>query len=399
MLLSLVNCIGYWSESLYDFSVDEHATTLSAAKLSGSSKWLLVVARKHYFETVKDYPVGSLSDLRGILRNEPWRYPFKGKLLLRIERLSDHSHRVTSWVIKQGVIDGLILNSWFVVPESACVHALESGKITSLDRLGSPLFISLTANGLASIEGRESMFSRHVNTHSGDNSEKNISLNRLTESDSVGRILIGALSAVKQSPLGFYNGPTIYNVTSTTVSRWLKVLVSAVVVYLGAASIFIALLGYYQERDLREMSPSSEAVLKLRSAALEKKRALNSIDEALASRGQISAGWDLFIDLKAKGVIFSSVQTNSSIIEFSCSHMDATEILQYLKNDPRVADAEFSSAIQKEQGLDGFSVRIKLAMVNYNNPLRDVLSRAGQQGDVTDDLRVHDRLQVKSGQL
>ena len=42
---------------------------------------------------------------------------------------------------------------------------------------------------------------------------------------------------------------------------------------------------------------------------------------------------------------------------------DATEILQYLENDPRVVTAGLSSAIRKERGFERFSVRIKLADV------------------------------------
>ena len=398
-LLGLISSAGYWSKSLYNFRVDENSTSLSPNKLNGSSKLLLVVSRKHYFETVKDYPVGRLSDLKGILKNELWRYPFKGKLLLKIERLSDHSHRVTSWVIRQNVVDKLTFSPLFFVPESACIHSWDSSAAISLDRLGSTLFVSLTATGLVSIEDQETLFSRHVNPHSVDSNEENFLLTRLSESDSMAVVLIGAFKAIKQSPLSFYVGPTLANLRPNIAVRWLKISAAAMIIYLGTVSLFIVLLGYQQERDLKEVSPTAESVLKVRSAVTEKKRAFNAIDQILARRGQTSVGWGLLLDLKAKGAIFSAVKTSASEMEFFCSHRNATEILKYLKNDARVAGANLSSAINKEQGNERFSVRVAFNAVNYNNPISDISIRGDETRGLIDTSGSSNSIEIKGGQL
>ena len=398
-LLRLIGGVGYWSETLHNFRVDEDSTLLLPNKTHGASKLLLVVSRRHYFETVKDYPVGRLSELKGILRNEPWRYPFKGKLLCKIERLTDHSHRVTSWVIRQNVFDELTFNPLFLVPESACIHSRDSRRAISLDRLGSSLFVSLTPSGLVSIEDQEALFCRHVNSYKDYRNEENFVLTRLSESESLGMVLIGACNAIKQSPLSFYVGPTFANVSSAAVVRWLKISATATIIYLGVVTLFIALLGSQQERQLKVVSPIAESVLQLRSGVTEKKRAFNAINKSLASRGETSSGWGLLLDLKARGVIFSVVKTSASEIEFFCSHSNATQILEYLKNDVRVASADLSSAIQKERGSERFSVKVGLNFVNYNNPINDESIRGSYKGGLNDTSESLNSLSVKGGQL
>lgn len=363
-LLYLVGLAGYWSERLHDFQVDENDARLEMAEDDGQRKLLIVVARKHYFETVRDYPLGNRRDLVGVLKNEPWRYPFEGRLLLKIERLTEQSHRVTSWVIKQEVMEKLPHYTCFIVPESACIQTQESSEAISLRRLDSDLQVSLSSQGLVSIEDQEALFTRQVNLSLDDNNGLEQELTRLSEAESISTILIGVVKSVKRFPLTFYSGPTLGSIRHDIVSRWAKVFISICLLYVAVTSLVIGAMGYLQDYNIRSITPVAERVIQLRSATLNKMRTLGSINEAVAGGSSAAVVWDLYLDLKSMGVMFSAVRTESSEVEFFCSFKDATEVLQYLENDPRVVTAGLSSAIRKERGFERFSVRIKLADVD-----------------------------------
>ena len=383
--LRLLGFVGYWSGGLHNFCIDEDSTQLSALMSERPvRKLFLVVARKHYFETVKDYPVGSLRDLKGILKNELWRYPYKGKLIIRIKRISDHSHRVTSWVIRKDLIDRLSANPLFIIPESACLQVFGVGEAVSLERLGSSMFASMTVSGLVSIEGEEAIFRRYINADLDGEFEEDISLTRLSQSDSLDVILVGMFKSLMQSPNSFYNGPNWANLRFETAQHWVKVTAVLVSIYLGITSLFIGLSDRFQEKDLMAIRPAAQEVARIRDLAFERKRVLDAINEAISRRGQISTGWDLLLDLKSMGVVFFAVNTTDTDIEIFCNHVNATEVLQFLRDDFRVLSAELSSAIQKENGGERFSVKIGLRRIDYSEPPRQVFDRSVKMNALKD---------------
>jgi len=278
----------------------------------------------------------------------------------------------------------LSANPLFIIPESACLQVFGVGEAVSLERLGSSMFASMTVSGLVSIEGEEAIFRRYINADLDGEFEEDISLTRLSQSDSLDVILVGMFKSLMQSPKSFYNGPNWANLRFETAQHWVKVTAVLVSIYLGITSLFIGLSDRFQEKDLMAIRPAAQEVARIRDLAFERKRVLDAINEAISRRGQISTGWDLLLDLKSMGVVFFAVNTTDTDIEIFCNHVNATEVLQFLRDDFRVLSAELSSAIQKENGGERFSVKIGLRRIDYSEPPRQVFDRSVKMNALKD---------------
>jgi len=381
-LLWIVGLVGYWSERLYDFQVDENDARLEIAEDDGQRKLLIVVARKHYFETVRDYPLGNRRDLVGVLTNEPWRYPFEGHLLLKIERLTEQSHRVTSWVIKQEVLDALRYPPLFLVPESACVGLQGPNEYILLNRLGSLLNVGNSFGSLVSAEGQDNLFWRRLFSEVSDEAGQ---APVLSESKSTSILLVGAGKAISSNITGFYAGPKSREVDLKAIIRWLYPTTLVASIYLIFSTGLIASLVTFQDIRINQMSEASEEASQLRKSVREKERILQSLNTSLAGHGDSSYGWDLLLDMAKRGVLITGVRGGLSSFEFFCLHESATEILKLLQSDPRVSNAALSSSVRKEKGKDRFSVSVQITQTDVGLYMQG--ADASTQFKIEEDLR------------
>ena len=101
----LLSKVGFWAGQTYDFLPADNPDQLTLKAHSTKSKWVLIVGREHYYESVTEYPIGSLRDLKKALKIEPWSFPYEGVRLVQITRTTPQSHRVTNWIVKADVLD------------------------------------------------------------------------------------------------------------------------------------------------------------------------------------------------------------------------------------------------------------------------------------------------------
>ena len=118
------NHIGYFADKVYDFSLSDEAVPNKLIESSGYQKRIMVMGREHYHESVRDYPVGNVKDLKSILASQINVSPYESYEFFLVDRLSDDSHRVTSWHIKHASIESLTYRPWILVPESVCVSII-----------------------------------------------------------------------------------------------------------------------------------------------------------------------------------------------------------------------------------------------------------------------------------
>ena len=358
ILLYLVGFMGYWSEKLYDFQVDESPISLTPSLRDDSGKLLLVVGRRHYFETVKDYPVGRLRDVKKIVRNEAWRYPFEGQLQIRVERLSEQSHRVTSWVIKRSVIENLGGKVWFILPESACLEDLAEECVVSLERLNEVLLVSDSFAGLVSGVGRESLFWEANGMRQPELAQNRLAADHVPESQAAGVILFGAAKALRRSSISFYNGPNLLSLLSLPWGAALKLSALLLIVYLSTTSVYIYVAESLARHSVTSIESELEQVVALKNGVSKQQAFLSNIDIKFSNTSPLWAGWSLYLDLKSEGVDVVAVNTTLSTMEFVCFAENGTKVLAFLADDSRVLTADLSTAIREEKGMERFSIKV-----------------------------------------
>ena len=362
--ITILNRIGFWSDGLHYFHAEESHVSLMAGKGVRAKKLIMVVSRGHYFESVKDYPVGNKVDLKAVLKNEPWRYPFEGLLFQQIERRSEQVHRVTSWVIKQSVVDNFSSAPLWIIPETACFKSCLDGKSIGFSRLGETVFVADTPDGMVSSLGREDLFTRRVGGFSSENTHTKRSLSEsvvtiLKAPAAADQILIGTLRVLK-TPTVFFAGfrKKVFSVYQCKIAAQFSVV--AGVLYLAASSSFLLAAGTWFDYSLSQKLASAENALATRQTIKSYQVRLEGLRHVIEANPPLWVLWDVFIDLKSAGVLFRASNSAEGAVTLYMTATKATDVLALLKSDARVQSAEFTLPVRKNLDAEDFAIRILL---------------------------------------
>ena len=68
---ALLSRVGFWAGETYDLLAGDNPDQLRVQAHPSKSKWVLIVGREYYYESVSEYPIGNLRDLKNALKLEP----------------------------------------------------------------------------------------------------------------------------------------------------------------------------------------------------------------------------------------------------------------------------------------------------------------------------------------
>ena len=351
--------IGFWSDGLHQFRSNESRTSLDPVADESDRIWLVVVGREHYFESARDYPIGHVGDLKKLLKNEPWRFPYKGVRLNRVERLTDQSHRVTSWIIKQEVLGGLPARPLWILPESVCLEALLDYSVIELDRLGKKILVASTADGLLSSLGHEESFNRRLGSELGGASDAlgAHSRTKFEGSAAVESILLGVIRSLKGDLFQFFIGIDKVKIGSYPWVEGLKISAVIGLMYLGLTTSYLLLGAGLVDYRLKLNSPEAESALVIRDelyATRDKVRDFEAISEEIAP---MWVAWDVMLDLEMIGVSFRAVNSNPPYVTYYLTATRATDVLAWFGQDSRILEAEFALPVRKGAAGDDFAIK------------------------------------------
>lgn len=356
----LLKYVSFWSKGLYPFV---RGGQLRAKKTSATSSWILVVGRQHYFESVTDYPVGDLGDVKKILKNRPWAFPFSGQQFDQIERLTAQSHRVTSWVIKDQVMASLQPRPLLVIPETACINALQPRQPQLLSRLKHTLVVANTSDGLIS-NVYQTDLSDGSAAVSRDNFFASVGLSehanwqRNDDSNTHDQLLKGLGTILKTAPLNFvlpFKSPL------SVVYPWknaLKLLGGLLVIYLFVTSAYLVGVTAWVDHRIEQLRVQSEPVLELRQQVTQLQAEYSAMKTLVSSVTPMWVVWDLALDLADRGVTLRAVNKEPDGVIFFLSASKASEVMRFLSQDPRVGSADYAFPVTQRDSQQQFAVKV-----------------------------------------
>lgn len=355
--------IGFRSDVAYGFSYQDECASLDSITTEEHPRlWILIVAREHYFESVKDYPIGNLKDLKSIISQEPWNFPYQGEKFVNFERLSPQSFQVTTWVVKEDVYSGLVDRPLLLIPETAAMAAVLGEVSIEYTRLGQTVQLSKTVDGLRSKLDRskcsepvenESILAATVDFRFlGDEPFEKL------ESKQFPLALVkGVWALIKVAPLRF-------RVQSRSVAYpWRalgKVASFTVLAYLALSSAYISLTGHFQETRIDRLTAKVEPVSVWRRSSLDYQNQLNVINGGLQS---VKPNWilgDISLDLIKTGVTIRSIRSENSDVVLFLAATKATDVLAFLAKDKRVKEVEYAFPVQQVSNQQQFALKIVL---------------------------------------
>ena len=349
---------GFWSGRLYDFILTDHSGELLENSSMLPKKWILVVGRDSYIEVDTEYPVGRLSDLKKIISNEPWRFPFKGPRFNSITRLTDHSHRVTSWVLKPDFIERLGYEPFWILPESVCFGGLNKNEVLEVNRLGQAVYVANTADGCVSSLGHKEAFLRQLGISNSQYSAAH--LTKVLEDDTIAMLVLGVMHSLKAAPFRFFKGFEAAKVLAYPWARIVKLSVAISLSYLLLTSLYLLLAGELVDRKIASVRDSAELVVQMRQNIGVSVALANEMESILSNAHPMWVTWEIFLDLKDAGVSFRAINSRAPKVTFYVSAEKATDVLGMLSSHPGILDAEITQPVRQVGQEQQFAVRITL---------------------------------------
>jgi len=356
----LIKYVSFWSKGFYPFVRGAH---LHAQKTSATRSWIVVVGRQHYFESVTDYPVGDLGDVKKILKNRPRTSPFSGQPFDQIERLTAQSHRVTTWVVKDQVMASLQPRPLLVIPETACINALQPQQPQLLSRLEHTLVVAKTSDGLisnvyqADLSNGSAAVSRD-NFFASVGLSEDASWQRNDDKNTHDQLLKGLGTILKTSPLNFvlpFKSPV------GIVYPWkgaLKLLGGLLVIYLLLTSAYLVGATAWIDHRIEQLRVQSEPVLELRQQVTQLQAKYSAMKTLVSGVKPMWLAWDLALDLADRDVTLRAVNKESDGVIFFLSASKASEVMRFLSQDPRVVSADYAFPVTQRDSQQQFAVKV-----------------------------------------
>lgn len=366
-----VSKVGFWSGQLYDFSAAEAVSSVgSSLSSSVENKWIVIVGRDYYLESVKDYPIGIRRDVREVLKHERQSAPFEGIRFFMLERTSEKSHRVTSWLVKQNVIDALPFRPWFLVPETVCIDPSQGA--VAFDRLGQRLFFEPSADGIRShLVKPESSSSQKTQRRILDSLEmdRQSDLPIHNESQTTDQYLRGILQLMQGSLMSFRlkPKPSTYKLLPWREGSILAGL--GLCVYLALSSTYIALFDVYLDSKLLSLEDSIDAAVSARTRVDELGALDSRLSDLTARKTPYWLTWPVFLDLVSLDNIMVANRASEGVVTFVGRSENAADTLDYLQKDSRIASAEFALPIRTIAELEAFTINVTFHDVLGDTPI------------------------------
>ena len=354
----LLTRVGFWCDGLHDVGIHGAQYFWAPSKALAKNKWFVVIGREYYFESVRDYPIGDLRDVKSVVKNESWRFPYHGLLISGIQRISEQSHRVTSWVVKQEVLDNLSCRPLWIIPEAVCIDNAVSDDIVGLERLGQTVYLRRMPNGVFSSLDKGLAFKELIDNITASSQDDTVVINRLVGSDATEAIIRGLKYSLRATPLRFFRGITTDKLLTYPWRHALQVSLSMCSFYLIVTSIYLSAATSWVNYQLQESKEKVGPPMLMRQQVKKSRDLVLYADQILSESPPLWVTWDVYIDLKKQGVEVRAVNSVASMVTFYLTAPRASDILKWFNDDPRVALAGFSLPVREVNGMDQFAIEV-----------------------------------------
>lgn len=372
--------IGFWSDELFRFSSNMVGLSIDADN-DGQTKFIIILSRGCYFETVREYPIGRQSDLKKILAAEEIPGPHQGPRFDNSVRTSDSSFVVTSWVVKQSVVAALPNRPWLLIPETACLMANGHDAEVTVNRLGKFLIIrngpdgiksALTEGETVGVSGLGLYGQPLLSANQGDT-------RHISEQQLPAALVQGLKHILFTSPLLFLLPPDRSAIRRYPWMRAVKLSSYIFAGYMAVSSVYLhsmQLLTDYRIDRVLERSQIANALQKenavLKSTILE-------LNQLVANTEPNWIVWDLAIGLVQDGVIFTAINKTNGRIKFHGSATKASVVLSKIAGDSRIVSADYASAVLNRRDKETFVIEFGLNPDYRGGGFKDKVAAAATQ--------------------
>ena len=359
---ALSHSVGFLADGLYAFRLSSDVFSLERDKSPQAKYRLLVVGREHYHESVRDYPVGDIKDLKRILSEQIDLSPYQGETFHVIEKLSAQSCRVITWIIKKTSIDNLPFRPWLMVPETFCLlHCSSPSTPFTISRAGEEVTVVAADSGLFSFlnvkEADENTLSYIKSAipylgHAGFNGELK------AEEDAASILWRGLSVAIFSHPTSF-----LMKMEKSSSYPWNKAFkLSAIIfaLYVMVSSGLILGSNVWADYKLNEIQKRNVEVMQIRNNFRSQSSLAANINDTLKNMLPTWTVWEIFLGLQHSDAQVTDISYGNGLLTLTGTSSRATDVLAELGENKFVQSAEFSSPVRKTRDRERFIIEAKL---------------------------------------
>jgi hypothetical protein len=345
----------------------------------------MVVAREHYFESVKTYPIGNLRDLKNVVSQETWRFPYKGKKFERFEVLSEQSSRVTSWIVKDKIFNQLGKRPLLIIPETAAISAVldspslvyvRSGRTVRLVESAEGLFSSVTDDQHSNSKNDQQIQSAPFGLSGFGDLKGQI----LDSTQFAKKLLSGVQVLLTSDPIRF-RFPI--GAAQNRLFPWgtaSKLLSSLFLCYLFVTTVYIAVSNQLLDSRIDRLITMIAPISQVKKENVNYLNQVNLIDEAF---GSVMPNWvvgDIILNLIKQGASIRSSRSEDSSVVLFLEAPRATEVFDSLSRDQRINSVEYAFPVSQSGNKQRFALKIVLndqrspAEINTERTVSKVMS-------------------------
>lgn len=361
---------GYYSDGLYLLNQSSEQIQISPTveeNIGSQIKWV-VLAKNHYYETSKTYPISNLRELKQAIKHDDDIAPFDGLRFHKIKKQDDNKHLVTFWIVPQAVIESLPDSVWIILPETFLLERSLSEQTDiqaiSYKTIQSELF--LAKNGDAIVSGVRSQrvpsLEAFVVMASGAEfapSQLDINTTKQSFEQALARnirklnlldlqaFIVKRQKENKQFPI-----------------KNLGILAAVLgVSYLALSSAWLVSQNYLLEQATNESRADVNDALKNKKQ-LDKLVQLN--EELLTpyeTHKQTWKVWPILLDVAATQARILRIDYKNEFFDVrfaAFSGVKATSILTQISDHENVSSASFSQPVVNRRGTEQFTIRLYL---------------------------------------
>ena len=351
----LIRRIGFWSDGMHDLNLDLEDLGVDEANFK---KLILILGRQHYHETVKDYPIENINDLKRALSNESLLAPYDGMRLTKIDKLVDRTHRVTIWIIKNTVLSSLKHRPWFLIPESAVITAVKTSQPIIAQRFGKRLFAVNSVSGLVSMEldhQKDTDTNWRFPFELGSGVDQ---ISSLDEHQTYQRFIIGVKRLLTSAPATFFLPIEFGKLKSYPWAAASKLSALILSTYLLLVSAGLGVYSWWLDQQLLVVQEEAKSAIEIRREIRNKILRVEEYNSVRANIEPFWSAWDLVLDLRQNEIVISNVDNRKGILVIKGYAARASDVLQQLSDDPRVLSAEYLTPIRKKQNGEQFAINV-----------------------------------------
>lgn len=382
----MVARVGFYADAIHTFSYQNGSLFLEPLADDENPRFLvMVVAREHYFESVKTYPIGNLRDLKNVVSQETWRFPYKGKKFERFEVLSEQSSRVTSWIVKDKIFNQLGKRPLLIIPETAAISAVldspslvyvRSGRTVRLVESAEGLFSSVTDDQHSNSKNDQQIQSAPFGLSGFGDLKGQI----LDSTQFAKKLLSGVQVLLTSDPIRF-RFPI--GAAQNRLFPWVtasKLLSSLFLCYLFVTTVYISVSDQLLDSRIDRLTTMIAPISQVKKENVNYRNQVNLIDEAF---GSVMPNWvvgDIILNLIKQGASIRSSRSEDSSVVLFLEAPRATEIFDSLSRDQRINSVEYAFPVSQSGNKQRFALKIVLndqrspAEINTERTVSKVMS-------------------------